>query len=94
METSTTDTLRRRLEDGCAPVHLDIDDQSSRHAGHAGDRALGGGHYSVVIVSARFERQSLVERHRLVYAAVGDLMQQEVHALSMRTLTPEEWAAQ
>ncbi len=94
MVTSTTDTLRQRIEDGCTPVHLAIDDETSHHAGHVGDRAHGGGHYTVLIVSHRFEGQTLVERHRRVYAAVGDLMKQEVHALSMRTLTPQEWSAQ
>ena len=53
-----------------------------------------GQHFDAVIVSGRFRGRSRVEQHQLVYAALGDRMRAEVHALSMRTLTPEEWAAQ
>ena len=53
---------------------------------------LGDGqHFEAVIVSASFEGKSRVQRHQLVYAALGDRMRQEIHALSMRTLTPAEW---
>jgi acid stress-induced BolA-like protein IbaG/YrbA len=52
-----------------------------------------GHHFEAVIVSDKFEGHSRIERHRLVYAALGDRMRQEIHALSMRTLTPAEWQA-
>ena len=52
-----------------------------------------GHHFEAVIVSTRFRDQSRVRRHQLVYAALGERMREEIHALSMRTLTPEEWQA-
>lgn len=70
------------------PESLDIVDESHRHAGHAG--AGGGGHYRITIVSAAFAGQGTMARHRLVYQAVGDLMQGPVHALAIRALAPDE----
>ena len=75
------------------PESLDIRDDSSQHAGHAG-AASGGGHFSVKIVSNRFIGKSLLERHRMVYQSVDDLMPGEIHALSIQALTPEEQASQ
>lgn len=80
------ETLRRAF----APQHLTIEDESARHAGHAG-AASGGGHFRVVIVSEDFRGQNLVSRHGAVYAALGTAMQSTIHALALRTLTPEEW---
>lgn len=59
------------------------------HCRVAGD----GQHFEAVIVSRAFAGQSRVKRHQLVYGALGDRMREEIHALSMKTLTPEEWAA-
>jgi BolA protein len=84
---SMTDTLRARLA-SLAPDSLDIRDDSARHAGHAGARE--GGHFAVAIVSARFAGLSTMQRHRLVYDAVGDLMRNGIHALSISARTPEE----
>ena len=81
-------TLRQRF----APLHLEIVDESARHAGHAG-AAGGGGHFRVVLVTAAFQGQTQVARQRAVYAALGDAMRSEIHALALRTLTPEEWGA-
>jgi len=81
------DTLRERLAQ-LSPTRLDIRDDSARHAGHAG--AKSGGHYVVNISAARFTGLSTMQRHRLVYDAVGDLMQQGIHALSISAKTPEE----
>lgn len=72
-----------------APEHLDIQDDSALHAGHAGARS-GGGHYTLTIVSARFAGLGRVQRHRLIYQTLGDLMRSRVHALAIRALTPEE----
>jgi len=80
------DKLRVALE----PVRLEIEDESHKHAGHAGARESGGGHFVVTIVSSRFAGKGLLERHRLVYDALGDTMRREIHALSIRALTPEE----
>jgi BolA protein len=81
--------LRREL----AADPLQVVDESHLHAGHAGARG-GGGHFRAVIVSARFEGKSAVERQRLVYAALAEEMGREIHALSMQTLTPAQWRAQ
>lgn len=80
--------IERRLRERLAPQSLEIVDDSGRHAGHAGAR--GGGHFTVTIVSERFEGLGPMQRHRLVYDALGELMQNEVHALSVRARTPEE----
>lgn len=84
---SLEDALRRAFH----PEHLEVRDESAQHAGHAG-AAGGGGHFRVVIVSAAFRGQDMLARQRSVYAALGDTMGSSVHALTMRTLTPEEWA--
>jgi BolA protein len=82
-------TIRSRLEQALAPVRLEIRDDSALHAGHAG-AASGGGHFTVLIVAKSFAGLSALERHRLVYAALGDLMPKEIHALSMKALAPSE----
>ncbi|MDP2171762.1 MAG: BolA family protein [Rhodocyclaceae bacterium] len=87
---SAADYLREKLEQ-LAPVQLDIKDDSARHAGHAG--AKSGGHYVVRIVSPRFAGLGVMQRHRLVYDAAGDLMQNGIHALSITARTPEEMQA-
>ncbi len=79
-------TLREQL----AATHVEVVDESHLHAGHAG-AASGGGHYRVVIVADAFEGKSKVERQRMVYTALADQMKAEIHALSMQTLTPEQW---
>ena len=84
---SGTDALRQRLAT-LAPQQLDIRDDSARHAGHAG--AKSGGHYALNIVAPCFAGLSLMQRHRLVYDAAGDLLQQGIHALSITAKTPEE----
>lgn len=81
--------LRERLTRALQPVELDIIDESARHAGHAG-AASGGGHFIVNIVSPAFEDKTLIQRHRLVYDAVGDIMHSEIHALSIQARTPQE----
>ena len=72
-----------------APLELAIDDESALHVGHAG-AASGGGHYRMILVSAAFAGQPRVARHRLVYDALADLMQREIHALAMTLLAPDE----
>jgi BolA protein len=72
-----------------APEHVDIEDESALHAGHAGARS-GGGHYRLTIVSPRFTGLSRLERQRLIYSTLGELMQTRIHALAIRALSPEE----
>jgi len=89
MTTDRTAMLRERLNRELQPVALEIIDESAKHAGHAG-AASGGGHFVVNIVSPAFVNKTPIQRHRLVYAAVGDIMHSEIHALSIQAKTPEE----
>lgn len=82
-------TIRSKLQQALAPERLDITDDSHLHAGHAGARG-GAGHFSVYIISSRFRGHSTLERHRLVYQALSDMMPGEIHALSIRARAPEE----
>jgi len=81
--------IRRQLSAALSPTELDIEDESHRHAGHAGARD-GRGHFRVRIVSAAFAGKSALARHRAVYAALGDLMQTDIHALAIDARAPEE----
>lgn len=81
--------IRTRLEQALAPCEVAVQDDSARHAGHAGARD-GRGHFSVTVVSPAFDGQDRLTRHRAVYAALGDLMDTDIHALSIRALTPKE----
>lgn len=81
------DVLRLKLE----AEHVAVIDQSSLHESHLGAQD-GGGHFQVVVVAERFRGLSRLAAQRVVYQALGDLMETEIHALSMRTLTPEEWS--
>jgi len=72
-----------------APSHLDISDESHRHAGHEGARD-GRGHFALDIVSEAFAGLAPLARHRRVYQAVGEMMQTDIHALSIRARTPAE----
>ena len=84
------EAIRTRLERRLDADHVQIEDDSALHAGHLGAQG-GGGHYRVTVVSARFEGLSRVAAQRLVYQALGELMTTDIHALEMRTLTPEQW---
>jgi len=81
--------MRRRLEQALVPENLEIVDDSAQHVGHAGAQG-GGGHYTVTIVSPAFNGRAAVERHRLVYQALGDLMGRDIHALSINAYAPNE----
>ena len=88
MSSATVDLLRQRLA-VLEPLSLEIEDDSQRHAGHAGARD-GGGHYNLIIVAAAFAGHNTVKRHRIIYDAVGDLMRGPIHALSIRAFAPDE----
>lgn len=85
---NTAERMRERLA-ALAPENLDIADESALHAGHEGAKG-GGGHYALTIVSPKFDGQSTVARHRMIYVALGDMMQREIHALSIRAFAPGE----
>jgi BolA protein len=78
--------LRAALEAALRPTHLEIIDDSAAHAGHPGARE--GGHFRVCIASPLFEGRTTLQRHRLVYEALGGLMQRDVHALSIDARLP------
>ena len=83
--------IRGLLNAALAPQSLEVNDDSHKHAGHAGARG-GQGHFSVDIVSAAFAGRLPLARHRLVYAALGEMMQADIHALSIKARTPDEAA--
>lgn len=87
MSQDTVECLRERLA-SLEPLSIDILDESHRHAGHAG--AKDGGHYQLTIVSKAFSGKNTVARHRLVYAAAGDLMRGRIHALGIHAFAPDE----
>lgn len=84
--------IRAALEQALAPERLEVEDDSARHAGHAGARD-GRGHFNVTVVSSAFEGLAPLARHRAVYAAVGTLMETDIHALAIDARTPAEAAA-
>ncbi|CAG0932318.1 MAG: hypothetical protein EFKGCFLK_00912 [Rhodocyclaceae bacterium] len=84
---STVQKMRDRLA-ALDPQGLEIADDSARHAGHAG--AKEGGHFRLTIVSPRFAGCGTMQRHRLIYEALGPMMRGEIHALSITALAPDE----
>jgi len=85
----TAELIKQKLNELLNPHLLELIDNSADHAGHAGAQK-GGGHYSVTIVSELFDGKNMVQRHQLVYQALGDLMKNEIHALGINALTPSE----
>ncbi len=83
------DEILKRLKSSFKIKHFEIKDFTGRHLNHKLND--GGFHLETVIVSDDFKDKSLIERHKMVYKAVGNLMKHEIHALSMKTLTKEEW---
>jgi len=81
--------MRERLGE-LSPESLEITDDSAAHAGHAGAAPGGNTHWSVAIVSRSFEGQPTVARHRMVYSALGDLMNNPIHALQITARAPGE----
>ena len=86
---SVATSIRQRLA-ALEPVTLDLVDESSQHAGHAGWKPGGGTHWRLTIVSPRFAGQPTLARHRMVYQALGELMQNPIHALAITARAPEE----
>ena len=86
---SVESEIRTRLA-ALDPVSLELVDESARHAGHAGARPGGNTHWKLKLISMKFSGLSSVARHRLVYAALGDLMHNPIHALAITASTPDE----
>lgn len=86
---TVAEEIRRRLG-ALAPVRVELVDESAKHAGHAGAAPGGNTHWNLTIVSAAFAGKPTVARHRMIYQALGELMQNPIHALAIRARTPEE----
>jgi BolA protein len=84
--------IRRKLEECFNPEELLVKDQSQLHAGHEGAKD-GKGHFDVTIISTAFEGQNRIQRHRMVYDALTQLLQTDIHALRIKALTPSERSA-
>jgi len=82
--------IRRKLVEGLSPARLEIIDDSHRHVGHAGHDARGGSHFRVTVVSETFAGRSRLERQRLVYGLLAEELADRVHALTLKTCTPDE----
>jgi BolA protein len=82
--------IRSRLNAALSPTRLELMDESARHAGHAGARPEGETHFRLTIVAETFAGKRLVDRQRMVYTALGDLIRTDIHALSITALTPAE----
>jgi BolA family transcriptional regulator, general stress-responsive regulator len=86
-------SVMRAIEDKLAalqPGLVELADDSSLHAGHAGAKG-GGGHYRLTIVSPQFSGKNTVTRHRMIYAALGPMMHHQIHALAIRAYAPDEY---
>ena len=86
------DTIEKKLTEALAPSKIDLVDESALHAGHAGARPEGESHFRVLVVSDMFENRGRLERQRMIYQVLGDLMASDIHALSIKALTPGEVA--
>ena len=92
MTMERCERIERKLGEVLQAEYVEVMDEGHLHVGHAGARS-GGGHFRVAVVSKRFEGLSRLQAQRLVYAALAEEMGGEIHALSMTTLTPDQWAA-
>ncbi|MCH2184997.1 BolA family transcriptional regulator [Myxococcota bacterium] len=86
------DRIESKLREHLGATHVEVIDESHLHAGHVGAQS-GGGHFRVTVVSDRFEGLSTLQSQRLVFQALAEEMQTEIHALSMSTFTVNEWSA-
>ena len=89
MSADRPSLIRARLLEALAPCEVEVQDDSHLHVGHVGARE-GGGHFSVHVVAEQFDGLSPLARHRLVYAALNEMMQGPIHALAITALTPDE----
>ena len=83
------DIIKNKIKTEINIIKIEIIDESSKHAQHSGNN--GGGHYQALIISNDFENKSLVERHQMIYKALGKLITNEIHAFSMKTMTESEF---
>jgi BolA protein len=81
--------ISRRLKKAFEPENLGVEDESHLHAGHEGAKD-GRGHYRVLIISSIFDGKSMIERHRMIYRALDDMMRLDIHALAIDAWAPDE----
>ena len=86
---SVAEQIRARL-DSLRPEQIELVDESEQHRGHAGYRAGGGTHWRLTIVAREFAGKPTLARHRMVYQALGDMMQHPIHALAITARAPDE----
>jgi BolA protein len=89
MNAERVERITALLESVFAPESLDVEDDSHRHAGHEGAKT-GLGHFNLAIVSAHFNDMKMLARHRAIYSALGDMMQTDIHALSIDATASNE----
>ena len=87
--TGRVERIRHHLTEALQPESLEIEDESHLHAGHAG-AADGSGHFRVMIVADAFGGQTRIQRHRLIFGALGEMMQTDIHALTIQAYHPDE----
>ena len=90
MATPVAEIIREKIETALAPSTLDITDESHLHQGHAGHREGGESHFRLLIVAKAFEGMNRVGRQRKIYRILSDEMDNPIHALALKTLTPDE----
>jgi BolA protein len=86
---SITELINEKITEALQPEFIEVLDDSQAHAGHEGAKS-GGGHFYLTVTSDQFENKSLIQRHQLVYKALGEMMKKDIHALSIKAYTPEE----
>lgn len=84
--------IEAKLTDGLAPTKIEVIDESHQHEGHSGWKEGGNTHFRVLVVSSLFEGKNQVQRQRLVYQLLQEEMKNTIHALALKTLTPEEFS--
>lgn len=89
MTTERANLIQEKLTEAFTPVSLQVKDQSHLHAGHEGAKS-GGGHFDVRIIAEAFQGQRPLQRHRMVFDALGAMMESEIHALRITAKTPDE----
>jgi len=89
MARPSVERIKARLESAFAAAQVSVHDDSARHAGHAGARD-GAGHFQVRIESEAFAGRSRLQRHRMVYEALGDMLRSEIHALNIEAISPDD----
>ena len=85
------DVIKNKIKNYIDIIEIEIIDESENHANHSSNS--GGGHYRALIISNDFENKNLVERHQMIYKVLGELMTNEIHAFSMKTMTENEFRA-